>query len=893
MRFIAALSASIVVFSLTTGPAQGVDDSDIQGRVTTAAGVGVAGATVSLKVGTTVVASQLTSVSGHYELDAPAQTYTVEVVPNTGDLSNASALWIEVPRTTSLDFILTPPAPGRVRVTGTLALESGIPISGGSVLFGGAGNRVATDGYFSMLQPAGVTGNWGFNGNSVLGTQALSISVSGGPRASLLQDSDVDFVVPLTQTNVRVTDHMGQPLANSTVRLNVGGYGNAPGTAVLFDGVAPFSISWNAILRTDAHGIAAVQRPAMLSPIQGVLSVTGPDSNWVAGFATLSIPATGGSLSSALQPRVIIPPAVTPTPTPTPTPTSTPSASPSPTTPMVVATGSVKYSSGNPAIEAIVIPIDPTSRVNGGNAANVNGEYAVPKPAGFRGNWQLTARPQSKLPLRDPLWFTLVGGDLRSWTADQRVDFTIPTTLYRVRVTDALGNPIQNARVSAQALDADGNAARVPILAGESEFQGTWSGWDFTGSDGFAQVPGLDSTNSVRLKLTVDSDPNSRFISRTLERTSASLSETVIVLQTARPSISAISRSTVAPGDQFVISGNNLGGTQRVVIGSVDQQFEAESENKITVTVASNSMSGTLRIDAPGSSVISQNISVTSPDLQVNSGALPSGMVGTAIRTSIAAQGGLAPYRFRKVSGPLPVGLALSASGEVAGTPTRAQSGQFTVAVTDARGSSVSRVIQWSIAPKPATTPGPIDRVRASAGAERISLTWRSPRDIGGNDITAYQVQSSTDGVTWSDLINSTGTTSLGVSFPATPGVARWYRVAAINAAGVGTYGLESSTGPIAAYAVPTAPLNMQVNRVNSTQVRITWDAPANNNGAAISGYRVRTSVDGVRWSTVDSGIRSQNFTIRLGPGSSIWIQVAAQNQAGLGPWLQVKTPNL
>ena len=896
MRTLSAFFASALALTLIAGPSYGVEDPDLSGRVTNAAGIGVAGASVNLTRGSTIIASQLTSSTGHYAIDAPADTYTVQVVPATPELSGASALWIDVPRITSLDFILTEPALGRIRVTGTVSLDTGASLSAGNALFGGAGNRIESDGHFSMLQPTGITGSWGFSGSARTGTQTLNISASGGPRVTLLQDTDVDFVVPMTQTSLRVTDTTGTPISNATVRLNVGGYGNSPGASELFSGAAPFALSWNVSGITDATGNVVLSRPAMNALMLGVLSVDGPDGKWASSFTETAIPARSGQFTQALQPRVVSAPSpaptpsVVPAPSPTPSPSATVTTSPTAVPVKVTTRGSITYSDGSPVPEAMIIPTEPMTRVNGGNSADSEGVFAVSQNLGFTGNWQITARPQARLPLRDPLWFTLKGGNVRKWSADQEINFVIPTNLYRVRVVDAIGNPIQNAHVAVKTTDSAGNTARVELLPGESVFEGSWAGWDYTGSDGFAQIPALDTTNSVQLELTVNTDPQSRYLSRSLLRTSANLSETVIVLQTQRPIITSIDNTRVAPGDSISLTGQNLGGTQQVLIGSIPQSFTVESESRIKVDIASNSVSGTLRIESPGYTVASRSITVTSPDLLLTQSSLDSGMVGSAYNFALVAEGGLAPYRFRRVSGALPVGTTLTSTGSVTGMPTRAQSGSTTFAVTDARGSTVSRVISWTIAPKPATIPGAIARLGASAGADRITLSWLAPRDNGGNAITSYQVQSSVDGTSWDTLVESTGTTSMGVSFAAPAGISMWYRVAAINPAGVGTFAPTSIVGPIAAYSVPSAPQNLQVARISSSQVRISWEPPATSNGRAISSYRVRTSNEGSRWTTVAATNRGLSLTIRLPQGASVWLQVAAQNQAGLGPWLQVNS---
>ena len=67
----------------------------------------------------------------------------------------------------------------------------------------------------------------------------------------------------------------------------------------------------------------------------------------------------------------------------------------------------------------------------------------------------------------------------------------------------------------------------------------------------------------------------------------------------------------------------------------------------------------------------------------ISTSALPTGTVGTAYSTTLAAAGGTTPYSWTMVSGTLPAGLSLSKNGTISGTPTGAGQFNFTLQVTD------------------------------------------------------------------------------------------------------------------------------------------------------------------------------------------------------------------
>ncbi len=72
------------------------------------------------------------------------------------------------------------------------------------------------------------------------------------------------------------------------------------------------------------------------------------------------------------------------------------------------------------------------------------------------------------------------------------------------------------------------------------------------------------------------------------------------------------------------------------------------------------------------------------------SATLPATMVGNAYAVSFNATAGQEPYSW-KATGTLPDGLSLSSAGVLSGTPTAAGTAQFTVSVTDATDTTVSR----------------------------------------------------------------------------------------------------------------------------------------------------------------------------------------------------------
>lgn len=83
--------------------------------------------------------------------------------------------------------------------------------------------------------------------------------------------------------------------------------------------------------------------------------------------------------------------------------------------------------------------------------------------------------------------------------------------------------------------------------------------------------------------------------------------------------------------------------------------------------------------------------------LVVTTTTLPSAHLNTAYATSLQVTGGTQPYTFTLPSGALPLGLTLSPSGTISGTPTSAGTSTFTVAVKDASPTPQSVSVNLSV----------------------------------------------------------------------------------------------------------------------------------------------------------------------------------------------------
>jgi len=90
-------------------------------------------------------------------------------------------------------------------------------------------------------------------------------------------------------------------------------------------------------------------------------------------------------------------------------------------------------------------------------------------------------------------------------------------------------------------------------------------------------------------------------------------------------------------------------------------------------------------------SIVRQDFSLPLEALVISTSALSNGAAGSGYSQTLAATGGLAPYSWAKLSGNLPAGLSFSSTGVISGIPVTTGVFNFTVQLTDATATSVTR----------------------------------------------------------------------------------------------------------------------------------------------------------------------------------------------------------
>ena len=217
----------------------------------------------------------------------------------------------------------------------------------------------------------------------------------------------------------------------------------------------------------------------------------------------------------------------------------------------------------------------------------------------------------------------------------------------------------------------------------------------------------------------------------------------------------------------------------------------------------------------------------------------------------------------------------------------------------------ISSVATATTESSPATSvPGRPTGLRATAvgvaGANAVELSWTAP-GAGRDSITGYEIETSVNnGGTWTESVANTE--GSGAQNEAASGVQTYYsvtaaagmnqyRVLAINSVGTGDPSAVASVTPPVATAQPGAPTGVAATANGSTEINLSWTAPADTPAGPITSYRIEYSKDGnLPWmdagtttvTTSDDGTMYSDTG--LAPATTRYYRVSAMNIAGRGP---------
>ncbi len=217
----------------------------------------------------------------------------------------------------------------------------------------------------------------------------------------------------------------------------------------------------------------------------------------------------------------------------------------------------------------------------------------------------------------------------------------------------------------------------------------------------------------------------------------------------------------------------------------------------------------------------------------------------------------------------------------------------YQVTATNTTGTSPAATLLNASTTAQLTAPGaPASLAAGTPGSNSVPLTWSAPSS-GGGSITDYIVQFSATGAnSWATFADGTSSATGATVGGLNSGTTYDFRVAAINAAGTGSYSTITGITTASVLTVPSAPTSLAAGTPASTTVPLTWVAPTAG-GGAISDYVVQYAAAGTAFATAttfsDGVTAATGATVTgLTASTSYDFRVAAINAAGTGPYAQV-----
>lgn len=173
----------------------------------------------------------------------------------------------------------------------------------------------------------------------------------------------------------------------------------------------------------------------------------------------------------------------------------------------------------------------------------------------------------------------------------------------------------------------------------------------------------------------------------------------------------------------------------------------------------------------------------------------------------------------------------------------------------------------------------------SGATATSVVAAWADSSDYGGASPTGYRLQLSTNSGFTAIAYDSTQNNRTRTASGLKPGTTYWGRVLTVNSAGNSSWsGVRSFTTAIRATSAPGKPT---FSNVTPTGMTVSWTAPTDLGGSAVTSYRLQLSTSSTFSSIAyDSSANNRSRAVSgLTPGSAYYARVLAVNGAGNSAW--------
>ncbi len=191
-----------------------------------------------------------------------------------------------------------------------------------------------------------------------------------------------------------------------------------------------------------------------------------------------------------------------------------------------------------------------------------------------------------------------------------------------------------------------------------------------------------------------------------------------------------------------------------------------------------------------------------------------------------------------------------------------------------------------SSATTPASQPDAPTGLDTTRGDTTMTVSWSAPADDGGSDITGYKVQWRSDGQAYSSTERSADVAAATLSRQITSlsnSTKYWARVQAVNSSAASDWAEAASEVP----GPPGQPASLVLVAGNQ-RILVSWSAPADDGGSAVTGYKVQWRSGDQAYSTTERFADADAATVAhqitgLTNGAEHTVRVSAVNVFGQG----------
>jgi len=214
----------------------------------------------------------------------------------------------------------------------------------------------------------------------------------------------------------------------------------------------------------------------------------------------------------------------------------------------------------------------------------------------------------------------------------------------------------------------------------------------------------------------------------------------------------------------------------------------------------------------------------------------------------------------------------------------------YKVTATNSQGEGAASEIALATPSAFSEVPSPPQNPQAHSGNSYVLVEWQPPSSSGTGPVTNYKVYRGTSSGSL-ELLTTVGTVQEYNDTTVTNGVTYYYAITAVNSAGEGNMSsvISATPNPPSPATEPGPPQDLEGN-AGESYVNLTWDAPADDGGAAITNYKVYRGTSSGSTTLLETiGVQLwYNDTTSEG-GTTYFYKVTAFNSVGEGGGIEIQ----